>query len=120
MNTLIMLKTKSIISLSAALALLALCLCGCSKDEFGSGRGKLTVTLKSEQTTWDVPVSVYPYCSEKNRPIMEAVIKKRQTSVSFILNAGDYLISVPNDTPKAVQVQSGQEVSIEFNPTAPL
>lgn len=114
-----MLKTKRTLPLLAVIALLVLCLCGCSKDEYGPGCGKLTVTLKSAQTTWDVPVSVYPYCSEENRPIMESVIKKRQTSVSFILNIGDYMVSVPNDTRKAVQIQAEQETVIQFSPTSP-
>ena len=50
---------------------------------------------------------------------MESVIKKRQTAVSFILNIGDYMVSVPNDTRKAVQIQAGQETVIQFSPTSP-
>ena len=55
-----MLKTKSIISLSAVLALLALCICGCSKDEFGPGQGKLTMVFTHPQDK-DMPVWIHPY-----------------------------------------------------------
>lgn len=111
-------KTKSIISLSAALTLLALCLCGCSKDEYGPGQGKLTVVFTHPQDK-DMPVWIHPYGETNSAritsdPIEKGVVKKGDTSISFILNAGDYIISVQGYFVKGKQVRAGKESIAPF------
>ena len=113
-----MLKTKRTFPLLAVIALLALCICGCSKDEYGPGQGKLTVVFTHPQDK-DMPVWIHPYGETNSAritsdPIEKGVVKKGDTSISFILNAGDYIISIQGYFVKGKQVRVGKESIAPF------
>ena len=90
----------------------------CEKVE--DRRGTLTVKIVNAEydSSTKVQVSVYPYTEDMNsfRPIAQSDVKKSaSSSVSFVLNEGDYYVTCESySNIKACQVQAGEETVITF------
>ncbi|MBQ7811987.1 MAG: hypothetical protein IJZ70_03710 [Bacteroidales bacterium] len=86
-------------------------LTGCDKITDGTG----TLTVHISNLEYDTDVRVYPYgFSDYSQPIAsEKVTKGGNRSVTFTLNAGNYVVYVTNT--QTVQIQEGQESHLYFN-----
>ncbi|MBR5013328.1 MAG: hypothetical protein IKY16_01850 [Bacteroidales bacterium] len=90
----------------------------CEKIE--DRRGTLTVKIVNAEfdSSTKLQVSVYPYIEDINRFRLIAqsnVNKSASSSVSFILNEGNYYITCESySNIKACQVQAGEETVITF------
>lgn len=98
------------------LMLAALLLCGCSK--MGRGQGRLTVTTPEQTKDVEIWVSPYSYFDDwlsVPKPVAEQTLPLGVREVSFVLNAGNYLISYGGMFPIAAQVHEGQETVAHFD-----
>lgn len=92
---------------------------GCSKDSFTL---EGTLTVKVGRHTETVIVSVYPYDTNwlqgayGNRELERAELADKEMSVTFSLNAGNYVVSSSGEGPgfKVVQVRAGKEVVLDY------
>lgn len=84
-----------------------------SCDKITDGTGTLTVHISNLE--YDTDVRVYPYgFSDYSQPIAsEKVTKGGNRSVTFTLNAGNYVVDATST--QTVQIQEGQESHLYFN-----
>ena len=93
-------------------ALVGLTLFGCSKDDGGKG----TLNIKAWSPEGEVYVAVYPYVEgwATLSPVASAVLSSDNKTVSFELNAGDYMVSGKKAGSIGVQIQAGGTVDLEL------
>lgn len=86
--------------------------CGCSKDIGDKG----TLNIKAWSPEGEVYVAVYPYVEgwATLSPVASAVLSSDNKTVSFELNAGDYMVSGKKAGSIGVQVQSGKTVNLDL------
>jgi hypothetical protein len=104
---------KKIVFLAVSVLVALTAFCGCEK--LADGCGTLTVTLRNAKS--DVVVSVYPYTTDlkPTSPIEESTVRAGVGTVSFELNAGDYLIYAGSDVARqGAQVRAGQNTEVVF------
>lgn len=89
-----------------------LALCGCSKDDGETG----TLNIKAWSPEGEVYVAVYPYVEgwATLSPVASAVLSSDNKTVSFELNAGDYMVSGKKAGTIGVQIQAGKTVDLEL------
>ena len=107
---------KKIIGLLTIVSVFALVLIlsnGCSKKEIDNSIGTLVVKVNAENT--EIDIRVYPYVAdyEKLRPIVSKTVKSKNTSVSFDLNVGNYIVTCKG-TFQGVQIRERKNTKIEF------
>lgn len=86
-------------------------LTSCEKITDGTG----TLTLHLSNLKYDTDVRVYPYgFSDYSLPIASKKVSKGvNRTVTFTLNAGDYVVDATST--QTVQIQEGQESHLYFN-----
>ena len=84
-----------------------------SCEKITDGTGILTVHITNLK--YDTDVRVYPYgFSDYSQPIAsEKVTKGGNRSLTFTLNAGNYVVDATST--QTVQIQEGQESHLYFN-----
>lgn len=101
------------LSLLSIIALLSLS-SGCSKENQNSG----TLIIKVWSPNGDINFKVYPYVANYDNltPIAEATVTSQRTTVSFDLNADNYVIlgKAKNfECKTSVQIKSGENITLE-------
>ena len=90
----------------------------CEKIE--DRRGTLTVKIVNAEydSSTKVQVSVYPYTGDMDsfHPIAQSEVEKSaSSSVSFVLNEGNYYVTCQGfSEKKAFQIQAGEETVVKF------
>lgn len=93
-------------------------LASCEKIE--DRRGTLTVKIVNAEynSSAKVDVSVYPYTGDMDsfHPIAQSAVEnKASSSVSFVLNEGNYYVTCDGFSQKqAFQIQAGEETVVKF------
>lgn len=100
------------LSVLTAAALGAFALGGCSKQ----GADKGTLNVKAWSPEGNVIVSVYPYVEGYNKlsPVTSSILTSSNKTVSFELNAGNYIVAGSRAGAIGVQIQAGEEVNLEI------
>lgn len=106
-------KVASLVSMLA----LSFTLNGCSKDSF-TLEGTLVVEVGHHTKNIFVDVCPYePSALNKRMDLEEVKLTYKENSVTFTLNAGNYLLSVYSEDfsdIRAVQVRAGKEVVLDY------
>lgn len=110
---------KRIISIFAALLMVVFAVSyftGCSKEEI-LDRG--TLSVRAFNPDGDIAVKVYPYVADYDRlpPVASSVLNQKSSTVSFDLNAGNYIITCKGSSVgriDCVQIQAGETCQINL------
>lgn len=100
-------KNIFLLSVLVAAVLGVLALGGCSKV----GADKGTLNVKAWSPEGNVIVSVYPYVEGYNKlsPVASSILTSSNKSVSFELNAGNYIVTGSRAGAIGVQIQAGKK-----------
>lgn len=86
---------------------------GCEK--FPDGQGELVVIVHSEDSG---NLEIFPYTPEYvpgMEPVTSSELSRGMNEITFVLNAGNYLVSNGNNADmRAVQVVAGESVTVRF------
>ncbi len=110
---------KRVLSIFAALLIAVFSiaeLTGCSKEEI-LDHGTLSVRVLNPDG--DVAVKVYPYVADYDRlpPAASSILNQKNTTVSFDLNIGNYIITSKGngiDRRDCVQIQAGETCKVDL------